>query len=201
MSSFRKPERQITNKDTRGQQLYGHPPVNPREHGLIGGLWSTLISELKTARPETLGYSSQIKEMLVTTEERIKVLTDLWKSENAIKTSKLIIFFLATSILASALDIRSQFGWFVPVLGMGFSFVWFFSIGRTVAFQKIWENKVDTIIDSLNKTEKPKYDIFPTLEEKIRIPIYGKIPSKYILLWPPIIGFFLWTIILVFYIA
>ena len=134
-------------------------------------------------------------------DEKIKTLLHLWESENQIKTNKLMVFFLATTILAASLDINSKLGWFVPILGISFSFIWIFCIGRTVAFQKVWKKKIDNLINSLPENEQEAYAIFPSLKDKEEIPWYGKMSSKYILLWPPMVGCIVWLVILSFYVG
>ena len=73
-------------------------------------------------------------------EERLKLLIQLWQAENPIKTSKIQTFFVVQSILVMSLNSSSAMGWVAPLIGIGFSFAWLFSIGRTLAFQKFWKD-------------------------------------------------------------
>lgn len=129
---------------------------------------------------------------------RIELLTDLWKAENAVKTNKLIGFFIVQSILVTAFFSASGNHWAVPSIGIAFSFLWYFCIGRTVAYQKQWALKIQATLKAMPEEHRDTFDVFPTSVEKLTIPLYGKMPSTYILLWPPVAGVLLWIIILTY---
>jgi len=130
--------------------------------------------------------------------EAWKVLVDLWKSENAVKTSKLMMFFAVQSLFVVAFSMRTGFDWVVPVLALLFSVLWFFCIGRTVACQKHWKKKADGLFSKFSEESKEAYGIFPTPLDELLFPIYGRMPATYILLFPPVLTFVIWLIILVF---
>jgi len=133
--------------------------------------------------------------------EAWKVLIDLWKSENAVKTSKLMMFFAVQSLFVVAFGMNTGFDWVVPLLALLFSFLWFFCIGRTVACQKHWKKKADDLLRGFSDASRGIYDIFPTHEDEFSFPLYGKMPATYILLLPPILTFVIWLIILVVVLA
>jgi hypothetical protein len=130
--------------------------------------------------------------------EAVKTLFQLWSDENNLKTQKLTLFFTAQSILVSAYTLRTGKQYLIPIIGMVFSFVWFFSIGRTVAFQKIWKTKIDRTLRDTPELIRNAFDFYPTSEDKMKVPFYGKMSAKYILLWPPAVGLLLWLGILIY---
>lgn len=135
----------------------------------------------------------------MTSKDYLSIYIELWKSENPIKTNKLLMYFVVTSILVVALDIKSPIGWLVPALGAGFSFIWLFCIGRTVAYQDFWQRKIMQCLREEQSDGASQYVLFPTTEEKAEMPFYGKLPGRYALLWPPIIGCIIWFAILCIY--
>jgi hypothetical protein len=126
-----------------------------------------------------------------------KVLIDLWKSENSVKTSKLMMFFAVQSLFVVAFNKDNNFDWVVPLLAVLFSLFWYFCIGRTVAFQKYWKKKANDLFSNFSES-KEIYDFFPKTDDKSSFPFYGKMPAGLILLAPPLITFVIWLIILVF---
>jgi hypothetical protein len=131
-------------------------------------------------------------------EEKLEVFLDYWKSENQVKTSKLMMFFLVQSVFAAALNCGPKSRLLVPLLGMAFSFEWFFCIGRTIAFQKYWKTKIDEVQRHLSEGNSNELGIFPTPQDELQFPVYGRMPSKYILLLPPVACLILWLAILVY---
>ena len=127
-----------------------------------------------------------------------KVVIDLWKGENAVKTSKLMMFFAVQTLFVIAFDINKDLNWVVPLLAVLFSLFWYFCIGRTVVFQKYWKKKANEYYNNFTDEMKAVYDIFPKPDDKYSFPFYGKMPAKFILLGPPIMTFIIWLIILVF---
>lgn len=133
--------------------------------------------------------------------EAIKTLFQLWSNENNVKTQKLALFFTAQSILAAAYALGPGTQYLIPSVGMAFSLVWFFSLGRTVAYQKAWKQKIEILMGDAPELVRKEFDLFPTPEEKKKMPLYGKVSSKYVVLLPPAAGFLLWLGIFVYTLA
>jgi hypothetical protein len=130
--------------------------------------------------------------------EKIKMYFEVWTTENNVKTNKLMIFFVVQTILATTFNYTTKVIWITPVIGIIFSFIWFFCIGRTVAFQKIWKKKIENIAQNSNDPNIKTFAFFPTREEEFDMPFYGKMPSVFITLLPPSIMTFLWSLVLVY---
>ncbi len=124
--------------------------------------------------------------------EAIKTLYQLWSGENSGKTQKLTLFFTAQSILVAGYSLGSTTLYLIPIIGMAFSLLWLFSIGRTVAFQACWKAKIDTLLSNAPESVCKEFDFYPTVEDKKMMPFYGKMPGKYILLGPPVVGVPFW---------
>ena len=80
-------------------------------------------------------------------EEKYKLLVSLWSSENQVKTAKLQMFALVNSILVSVFVLVPEVRLFVSPVGMIFSLVWLFSIGRTLHYQAYWRGQIDEIYE------------------------------------------------------
>ena len=124
-----------------------------------------------------------------TQRDMVRILIDFWLKENDIKTNKLMMFFLVQSILVGSLVFAGEIRWITALLGTLFSLIWYFCIGRTVAYQKHWKRRIEGILDN-------DAQLFPSHEEEAQFPLYGKIPTRIILLWPPLAGFVLWLVAL-----
>ncbi len=125
-------------------------------------------------------------------EKLLDKYIDLWKSENPIKTAKLMAYFAVQPLLALGIthsDSPVISCYFFSFLGILFSIWWMFCIGRTLGYQKLWKKKIIDIGCG---------SIFPNKEDKGTLPFYGRVPSNWILLSPPVIGALIWLIILVF---
>ncbi len=142
--------------------------------------------------------------------EAIETAYDLWEGENSIKTSKLYVYILIQSILVTAYAYGARPNGFlipvfkvrvplvtifVPLIGIGSSYMTFVSIGRTVVFQKAWKRKRKALVKNAPEPVCSLFDFYPTQEDKERY-WYGTLGSKYILLAPPAIGFVIWIIVL-----
>jgi len=132
----------------------------------------------------------------VANTEAIKTLYQLWSAENNTKTQKLAVFFIAQSILAAGYGLASNPHYLVPAVGVAFSFFWFFSIGRTLAFQQVWRKKIEILLRDATESVRTEFDFYPTSRDKSRLPLYGRMPSTYILLLVPTAGFLAWLGIL-----
>lgn len=115
---------------------------------------------------------------------------DLWKSENSIKTEKLMAYFAIQTLIAigaTATTSHSHAFYFFGSLGIATSLWWICCIARTIGFQRLWKMKITDLDQSF----------FPTKSEnKSLLNWYEKVPSKIILLAPPTAGAVVWTILL-----
>jgi hypothetical protein len=71
--------------------------------------------------------------------DEYRLIFDLWKSENSIKTTKLQVLLATNAILVSAFFLSGRVVW-IALAGFAFSMVWIFSIGRTIAYQEHWHS-------------------------------------------------------------
>ncbi len=125
-------------------------------------------------------------------DEKAKLYIDLWKSENTVKTGKLMAYFAVQTLVA--LGAASGTGvphslYFFAFLGILSSVWWVFCTGRTAGYQQLWKDRVER---SLGK------DFFPGEEEKAGLPVYAKLPGRIIVLAPPVIGVVVWLVVVVF---
>lgn len=128
-------------------------------------------------------------------EEKYKLLVSLWSAENQVKTAKLQMFGLVTSILASVSVSVPQAWTYVCLVGAAFSAVWLFSIGRTLYYQAYWRDQIDRIHEQFS--DNPMLDIFDANRLKQFKPegiggIAGRISSRGILLGAPFVGVIGW---------
>jgi hypothetical protein len=117
-------------------------------------------------------------------DEKLKIYTELWKSENPIKTQKLMAYFVSQSILALAASKNSLSLLLFSLLGCAWSAWWLFCIGRTVAYQGLWKAKAVKIDPEL----------FPSEVDKATLPWYGRVNARVILLAPPVVGAIVWFV-------
>lgn len=125
-------------------------------------------------------------------EEKYKLLVSLWTSENQVKTAKLQAFALVSSIFVSAFILVPGARLFIALIGMLFSVVWLFSIGRTLHYQSCWRSQIDEIRGKY-KDNAIMFDIFNP--ETLNMPkpgLFSKISSKRILLGMPLAATFVW---------
>jgi hypothetical protein len=116
--------------------------------------------------------------------ETYKLLLDLWKSENPIKTNKLQVLLAVNALLVSGLKVSGAViaheNW--PVYGVGavFSIIWTLSIGRTSLFQEIWQMKLRQLQD--RHKEDPRFHVLDTSVEKRDAPAllrrFGAVSSR-----------------------
>ena len=126
-------------------------------------------------------------------DKKTEIYIDLWKGENPIKTNKLMLYLIAQPVLALGASIQNEGQvscYFFSILGILFSIWWFFCIGRTVGYQKLWKLKISQIAGE---------EFFPSEQEKKdHLPWYGRVNSSVILLLPVIAGALIWLIVLVY---
>ena len=124
-------------------------------------------------------------------EERYKLLVQLWNSENQIKTAKLQMFGLITSILVSVFVLVPEAQLLVSVVGIFFSLVWLFAVGRTLHYQDYWLDQIDRIHKQFS--EDLLFGIFDQKSlAEFKPRLTGRIPSKIILLGTPSVAAICW---------
>lgn len=124
-------------------------------------------------------------------KEKYKLLISLWASENQVKTAKLQMFALVSSILVSAFILVPTVRLLITLIGVFFSFIWLFSIGRTLHYQSYWRSQIDEIHTAYKGSTI--FEIFDENKLKAHKPIpFGRISSKHILLGTPLGATLLW---------
>jgi hypothetical protein len=123
--------------------------------------------------------------------EKYKLIYDLWKSENSVKTNKLQVLLATNAILVSAFSLTGTRGsiW-IAFVGFAFSTVWILSIGRTVSYQEHWQRQLEEI--------RKKYSsntLFQIHSAPAKHAVWGRVPSKYYLLGTPIATAIGWLIV------
>lgn len=124
--------------------------------------------------------------------EKYKLLFDLWKSENPIKTNKLQVLIATNSILVSVFFLMKHTIW-IPLVGFAFSLIWIFSIGRTVSYQHHWYSQMENL--------RKKYSgniVFQIHSVKAKSPIWGRVPSRYYLLGTPFATTISWLAVVLY---
>jgi len=124
--------------------------------------------------------------------DKYRLLFELWRSENPIKTSKLQMLMATNSILASAFFLAGQIPW-IPLVGFVFSTVWTFSIGRTVAFQHHWFAQMESV-----RKEYPDNELFHIHKADVRAPFWGSVSSRYYLIGTPIVTALAWLVVFLY---
>lgn len=118
--------------------------------------------------------------------EKYKLLYDLWKSENPIKTNKLQMLMATNSILVSVFFLTEHiFG--IAFVGFFFSLVWVLSIGRTVSYQQHWRSQMEDLRQKYS--DNPMFQIH---SGKIKHAPWGRVSSRYYLLGTPIATAIAW---------
>lgn len=121
--------------------------------------------------------------------EKYKLLLDLWKSENPVKTTKLQVLILVNSILVSVFLLTSSF--WIALAGMLFALVWILSIGRTVSYQRHWKNEMD-------KLQKGHSDniVFRIHDAPAAHRLWGRVPSAYYTIGAAVAAALIWFVVL-----
>ena len=133
--------------------------------------------------------------------QNYKVLLDLWSKEIPIKTTKLQMLLAVNGLLASAVNISggvSGSKWYIYLAAAVFCLIWMFSIGRTVLFQDIWQRKLQVL-----QTRHPndsRFSILQTHPYQERVSLvaraFGAVPSKWYLLFSPLLFALVWLTVL-----
>lgn len=133
--------------------------------------------------------------------ETYKLLLDLWRSENPIKTTKLQVLLAVNALLVSAVAIAGGFDrdkWFVYAAGAIFSLIWTVSIGRTSLFQDVWQARIREL--QLRHPDDPRFSILDNNLYRRRARwmtrAFGAVPSRWYLLLSPFAFALAWLAIL-----
>lgn len=120
-----------------------------------------------------------------------KLLLDLWKSENQIKTIKLQFLLLVNALLVSTVGLAGGFSgglWFVYAAGVVLNLIWTFSIGRTSLFQDVWQAKMAAL--RKRYPEDARFSLLASEDEKKGarwiVRALGGMPSRWYLLFSPL---------------
>ena len=134
--------------------------------------------------------------------EAYRALLDLWSRENPIKTTKLQMVLAVNALLVSVVTYTSTVaapGWYLYLAGAAFSLIWTFSIGRTSLFQDVWQIKIADI--RRRHPDDPRFGILETDDALRRarplLRAFGAMPSKWYLLFSPLLFAVVWLIALV----
>lgn len=134
--------------------------------------------------------------------EAYRALLDLWSRENPIKTTKLQMLLAVNALLVSVVSYTSTVAaprWYLYLAGAGFSLIWTFSIGRTSLFQDVWKIKLADI--RRRHPDDPRFAILETDDALRRarplLRTFGAIPSKWYLLFSPLLLTVVWLLALV----
>jgi hypothetical protein len=135
--------------------------------------------------------------------EIYKILLERWAQENPIKTNKLQVLLAVNGLLISSLSISGGFSpdkWYVFLAGAVFSLVWTFSIGRTSLFQSVWKIKFDEIRH--RHPDDERFTIMltdaPKTKARFLLRLFGGIPSKWYLVFAPLVFAIVWTVVLIY---
>lgn len=133
--------------------------------------------------------------------ETYRMLLELWRSENPIKTNKLQILLLTNALLVSAVAIAGGFRselWYLYAAGAVFSAIWLFSIGRTSLFQDVWQVRLQEL--QARYPDDPRFSILATDKAKRQARrltrTFGAVPSRWYLLYAPLAFALAWLAIL-----
>ncbi len=136
-----------------------------------------------------------------------KSLLDLWSKENPIKTTKLQVLLAVNALLVAAVSASgggfTAGKWYVYAAGAAFSLIWTFSIGRTSRFQATWQVKLQELHEKYPGDSR--FSVLETAAADARVSpmlrLFGAIPSRWYLLFSPLILALTWATVLVFALA
>lgn len=112
--------------------------------------------------------------------DKYKILFDLWKSENPLKTNMLQMLPATNSILVTAFFLSELSIW-IPLVGFLFATVWTLSIGRIASYQRRWRSQPEEV-----RMAFPDNPLFQTHRNDFKHPWWGGISSRYYLLGTPL---------------
>ena len=150
-----------------------------------------LLSANASSAPRNASGRQTGEDALEREYETYKVLLDLWKSENPIKTNKLQVLLAVNALLVSGLKVSGQViareNWLVYLAGALFSVIWTLSMGRTALFQEIWQMKLTRLQD--RRKEDPRFQVLDTRIDKRQaarlLRWFGCVSSRWYLLFSP----------------
>ena len=134
-----------------------------------------------------------------------RMLVGLWAAENPVKTTKLQFLLLTQAVLVAALVLSggpAPKAWPLCLVGALVSLVWFFSLGRTVLFQKRWRAGIREIA-----ARHPDDSRFRVLETgntgdlPLLLRAAGAVPSSYYLVGAPLLFLIGWAVALALILA
>jgi hypothetical protein len=135
--------------------------------------------------------------------EAYKVLLDLWKQENPIKTTKLQVLLAVNGGLLSVVQFTGGFkqeNWQIFLLGAVLSAIWLLSIGRTTLYQQLWKHKLEAL--SEKHSGDPRFAVLAHESVQAKpgrfVRAVGGVSSKYYLLGAPIFFSLSWLAILAY---
>jgi hypothetical protein len=134
--------------------------------------------------------------------ETYRALLDLWSRENPIKTTKLQMLLAVNALLVSVVNYTHTTAaprWYLYLAGAAFCLIWTFSIGRTSLFQDVWQIKIADI--RRRHPDDARFAILETDDALRRarpmLRAFGAMPSKWYLLFSPLLFAVVWLIALV----
>lgn len=129
--------------------------------------------------------------------EAIQTAYELWANESMVKTEKLRLFFIAQSVLVTGFVFGIPEGQvLIALIGMGTSYLLFLSIGRTDAYQTVWQDQAEHLVDEASEPIDDYFDLYPTSSDIQEMAWYKQISQEYIH-YPPFAGFVVWIILLI----
>ena len=151
------------------------------------------VAEMPEPDLRRAAFDKVFDDLLSTDREfdTYKLLLDLWKSENPIKTNKLQVLLAVNALLVSGLKVSGAViapeNWPVYVTGAVFSIIWTLSIGRTSLYQEIWQMKLRQLQD--RHEGDPRFRVLDASLEKTTAPgllrFFGAVSSRWYLLFSP----------------
>ncbi|MBI4520073.1 MAG: hypothetical protein HY701_04510 [Gemmatimonadetes bacterium] len=152
-----------------------------------------VVSAMPEPELRRAAFDKVYHELLATDREldAYKLILDLWKSENPIKTNKLQVLLAVNALLVSGLqisgDVIAAENWPVYAAGAVFSVIWTLSIGRTSLYQEIWQIKLRQL--QARHEGDPRFQVLDTSAEKPAAPIllrcFGAVSSRWYLVFSP----------------
>jgi len=128
---------------------------------------------------------------------RYEAVLRLWEAENPIKTIKLQFFLLTNGLLVPAYGALASgssplAAALTALMAAALNVIWLSSIGRTVAFQRIWKREMEKLC------AEDREDPFLRLHapEEGTLPFWGCVSSSRYLIGAPLGFAAIWTVLL-----
>lgn len=129
--------------------------------------------------------------------QRYRHLLELWSRENAIKTQKLQFFLLTNALLTISYVLTPSeppAGGLICLVGATLSLIWTLSLGRTIRFQKRWQELLYYLSERYQTDSR--FQVLTSREPVTPLPfllrLTGSLSSKYYLIGGPLLGIFFW---------